>query len=195
MSEFWTPERIAELRRMNEAYKTEKEMAEHFGRNRSAIHYAKVRLGIETARVVGVGLAARPIPDDFADIAPTMTKQACARHYGTSYTTARNWYSETGVEASKQWEKCGPKAKSKAKSKAMPYIAAGVFKSAPQPQLDPTLAGRAQRHLQRNCVVYRVSTVNPQADKDEWIVGGRRMDTYEMIAKAERQGFQRSWAA
>ncbi len=42
---------------------------------------------------------ALPVPDDFAELAPTMFNAELARHYGSSYKTIRRWLTEAGVEA------------------------------------------------------------------------------------------------
>ena len=41
----------------------------------------------------------RPVPDDFTDIAPTMTKLDMIKHYKTSYPVLDRWIAETGVRA------------------------------------------------------------------------------------------------
>ena len=41
----------------------------------------------------------RPMPDDFRDVAPTMTKTAMTRHYATKIDTIKRWLAEADIEA------------------------------------------------------------------------------------------------
>lgn len=41
---------------------------------------------------------ARPAPDDYAEIAPTMTQTELIKHYGTYSEQIRRWREETGIQ-------------------------------------------------------------------------------------------------
>lgn len=43
------------------------------------------------------GYAGRPVPDDFAKVAPTMSQNALSAHYGVDYKVIRRWAERSGV--------------------------------------------------------------------------------------------------
>lgn len=44
----------------------------------------------------------RPVPEDFAELAPTMTKTGLSEHYGTANKIVERWCAETGISAKRR---------------------------------------------------------------------------------------------
>lgn len=79
------------------------EMAYKFERSTSRLqgHYtagqATVARWMKEAGIPMLGSNKRPVPNDFAEVAPTMLQSKLAKHYRTSESAVKRWIEETGV--------------------------------------------------------------------------------------------------
>lgn len=75
-------------------------LAKHYKTSEKAVKRWIKETGIAPMKAVNVTkFKALPVPDGFAELAPTMFNAELARHYGASYKTIRRWLTEAGVEA------------------------------------------------------------------------------------------------
>jgi hypothetical protein len=122
-----------------------------------------------------------PIAEDFAEVAPTLTKRQLSDHYGVSETVIIRWAKESGVRP-----KRAPKGR----------LPGSIIASVPQ--VDASLAARAAQHLRRRHIVYHCAVLPaherrglPNKGRDHWYVNGRgALPAADMIALAEQKGFQ-----
>lgn len=84
-----TPEYVA---KMIADGKSAAEIGAKFGKHRGAILRYAVRHNLSWKR------QGRPIPDDFAQVMPTMSKVAAIKHYACSTDTLARWIEESGVK-------------------------------------------------------------------------------------------------
>jgi transposase len=123
----------------------------------------------------------RPIPDDWAQVTPTLAARALADHYSVSLSLINRWAKESGVRP-----KRAPKGR----------LPGSIIASVPQ--VDASLAARAAQHLRRRHIVYHCAVLPaherrglPNKGRDHWYVNGRgALPAADMIALAEQTGFQ-----
>ena len=75
------------------------QLAAHYSAGFSTVMRWCSETGIVPKKSVTGSALCRPVPDDFAALAPTMIKSELRRHYGTSGEIINRWLSETGVSA------------------------------------------------------------------------------------------------
>lgn len=129
---------------------------------------------------------AMDVPADFAERAPKMTITQLVEHYRVSDNPVRRWLRLTGIVPKVGiWR---PKVRHPA-----PF-AAGV--------VDTSTAGRAAQFLRRCGPVYRASVLPAaerkarKAEVSDFILFGRVVSPNELLAQAEKRGFDpREWAA
>lgn len=128
-------------------------------------------------------------PDDFADFADSLTVRELCQRYGCRHALIATWRAEIGIKG-----KVRSKAAPQSRSPRRPHVYSGpIPTSAP---VDGSLAAQAGRWLMRDFrPVCRVTTINPKADKDLWIVGRNTLTTAELVEKAESRGFNVKIAA
>lgn len=68
----------------------------HYGAGQTTIARWMAEAGIPS-----IGCSLRPVPDDFAQVAPTMFQSKLAKHYKTSEIAVKRWFKETGVKPMK----------------------------------------------------------------------------------------------
>lgn len=78
--------------------RTQKELKAHYGVGSTRVSTWAKLTGASpvNGRVVRI-TRRKPVPDDFAEIAPMMTKTALQRHYGCYWETMERWLAETGA--------------------------------------------------------------------------------------------------
>lgn len=78
------------------------ELGRHYGRSHSTIDRWLLRTGVKAIRSPSLTpINRRPMPDDFAAVAPTMIKSELMHHYVCRDETLKRWLQEAGVEAKK----------------------------------------------------------------------------------------------
>jgi hypothetical protein len=184
-----TPAMVEELRALAAAGTGDIEIAAHFGVQYSTIEYWRRRCKIPNGYI----RPRKPVPSDFAQIAPTLTKVSCAKHYGVAGPTARRWYRETGIKAALRDFTADDRdiARSPVKRRVW-RISSGLRHSKLTPR-DCTIAASAQLFLQRFGPVVRASVINPNASG--WLMFGRKVSEDDLIAAAYRKGFREEMAA
>ena len=187
---FWTPERVADLRKLVAEGLTAREVAEKFGVTRKAVIGATWRNGIH-----GWNRAdPKTVPADFVERYETARFAELARHYGVSVTTIKRWQSLKGLKrGTGYWtrEKADT-VRSAPKSKAGPVD---------RPHMDHSQAGLAASFLRRDrWIVFRcnadgraVDTLRgngkPNPDASHWRCGTAVCTDDELIARAKRRGW------
>lgn len=142
-----------------------------------------------------------PPPDDFAEMAPTMTKGDLARHYAKHHKAVGRWLREMGLVAKPY---VPPVKKPKPEpTRAGPLVnraSAGAARTGGTPQRDITQAGEAAHFLRRTIIpVYRADMVLsetqrrklPDRGRDMFVVGHYGViPAAEVIAMAEKRGYR-----
>lgn len=130
-----------------------------------------------------------PMPEDFPELAPTLTRAQLGDRLGVSDTVILRWCQEAGVRPMRspfRRRKGGPVARGEA-----------------IPPVDPDLAAQAAQFLRRRFIVYSCAILPaqerrglPNKGRDHYYVNGRGvMPAADMIALAEERGFDhRAWA-
>ena len=174
----WTPEKIETLRKLVALKTSNSQCGKIMGVSKNAIAGARLRYKIATC-VPASG--AIPLPDDFREVIPTITRAQACRRWKVSETVVSRWVIETGIRPYRRPVNA-PKPK-EPRGYSTPYKMV-------LPERDGTRAGLAQSYLQRFFPVFRAKIIDPTASNDTWIVGGRRMPEEEMVTLAAVKGFQ-----
>lgn len=74
-------------------------LVKHYRTSRIAVRRWLAETGAPCLSVNNVSNIERPVPDDFAQVAPTMTFTALRRHYQTGEAVVRRWIKQSGVSA------------------------------------------------------------------------------------------------
>lgn len=190
----WTDELIEKLRIGASTGMTDGELARLLGMSRSAVVGARWRYGVPATRSP---FDRRPIPQDFREVAPTMTVEEASRRYGAAPSTVKRWHKECGTVGIRRFGRPAmPKGPSERRLRAArptgvkrgPRVRDHRLFSVAVPAREGSIAARAQLHLQRFGPCFRARTIDPQAANDQWIYMGRRMSEAELLAIAQRKG-------
>lgn len=192
----WTKEEIERVRELAGQRKTDDEIAAILRRTRTAIGSIRGKNGIRCGRIIP---RRDGPPAEFKEIAPSLSLDEARNRWKTSWPTLREWYAKFGLQPRARKYPNGSRVGQRVAPPPPVERKTGrfvLFKRRPQenalPKRDDTVTGRAVLHLQRKGPVFRARTIDPSADIDTWIVNGRRVSEAEMIALAERRGFQRN---
>lgn len=137
--------------------------------------------GVRLVKVSSPGIK-RPIPDDFAEVAPKMCAALLVAHYKAGRSTIKRWLAE------------------------MPAIARparGIIRKGRGPSMtakfdnesNRTSADLAAMHLQRRFAPVCRATVYGAQFAGLWQVGRMRVTEDAMLALACKHGHDRAWAA
>jgi hypothetical protein len=146
----------------------------------------------------GIRHDARPVPDDFAALAPTMFTSRLCVHYECSPDAIKRWCRQTGVAVPKAppGRPRPPKAFSAKVVRAAAFRTFRPANAAYQNQQfrDTTLEGRAADHLRKWAPVYRC-TERGGVPEDarlltHWRYGNAILSGAEMIERAKAKGFE-----
>lgn len=89
-------------------FKTVDALHLHYKTGRRQVRRWLAELNIKAGPALGAGgKPPKPAPDDFAEIAPTMSQTSLAVYYGVDHKVIRRWVKETGV--SSQLSRRGPR--------------------------------------------------------------------------------------
>lgn len=122
----------------------------------------------------------RPVPDDFAVIAPAMSFQRLKAHYGCGYATLTRWLRETGITHGKPAPKQG-KIKPFVVARHPGYANLALFKTADAEDL-------AADTLRKFGAVFRCDERGRADHKGKlWRFGNVVLTGDELIARAERK--------
>jgi len=140
----------------------------------------------------------QPPPPGFRETAEqTPVISTLAVRLSKSEATVARWFREVGVLSEVQKRKLGERAPRKSRAKPVHLLLPKPtsFGSAPAaliPPRDDTPIGEAADFLRRKgWVVFRARTLRATANNDDWIVGRLTLPVGEMVALAEKGGFQR----
>lgn len=184
----WNDVNTARLLELHAQGLSDEKISEQLGMTKKAVAAKRGRL-----KLFMVKAEERQRPDDFADVAGSLTGRELCKRYNCRYELIVKWRAEVGVTHKERVRKTPtPKVRSPKRG----YVYFGGPKPAHTNPVDGSLAYSAARHLMRDYKpVCRVSTVNSKADKDLWIVGRATLTTADMIAKAAAKGFDVGMAA
>jgi len=130
-----------------------------------------------------------PMPEEFAELAPTLTRAQLADRLGVSDTVILRWCQEAGVRPMRS-----PFFRRKGGAVAWGEVI---------PPVDADLAAQAAQFLRRRFIVYSCAILPaqerrglPNKGRDHYYVNGRGvMTAAQMIELAEERGFDhRAWA-
>jgi len=125
----------------------------------------------------------RPMPEDFTEIAPTMTKSAMARHYRTKIEIIKRWLGEAQIEAA------APKFHPPRNAKHTRWN--GGYKRSYGNMVQTvtfTIYDEAADTLRRFCPVYRCTERGAADPKGAfWRMGMSIMTPDELLVRAERK--------
>lgn len=139
------------------------DMSRQLGVSETTIKRWRIRFGLPER-----GLEAAPVPDDFAEVAPTMLLKELVDHYEASSAVVYRWMRVTGVK---------PK-----KPDAPPPLT-------PIQRRHLDRAYEAGHHLRKfYCPVFHLGRERGDLFGN-WQVGARVMAEDEMLALAEQKGF------
>lgn len=181
---FWTPDKIDRLRELFAQGLPYQAIGDEFGKTEKVICEVCRQNGLQRA------LRNRPVPDNFAELGPTMFIREASRFWRADVPTIARWHTMAGTT---------PKTRAKqiAEQPAKPASAPRSHKAKRQPSGTPWLrttvlivddhaAGRAQRELQRLVgPCFKVSTRNLSDTSGDYFVAGKRMTAQAMIEMAE----------
>lgn len=123
-----------------------------------------------------------PVPDDFAQIAPTLRMFSLCAHFARSPRIVRRWIAETGIRPMER--PAAPKRNVSTRPMGM------VVKIHHDPR-DHSAAGQAADYLRRYGPVARCNAGGRYDPKgDHWRRGSTVLAADEIIARAKRQGWQ-----
>jgi hypothetical protein len=118
----------------------------------------------------------RPMPDGFISHAKGKSIHDLARFYKAGDESVKRWLGEAGLPTSPRPSK-----------RPGNYAADRDFKSSFEPTIDPSVAGQAQRFLQKLGPVYRASVISK--DREGWMVHGKPMSDNQMMNFAQKKGW------
>jgi hypothetical protein len=114
-------------------------------------------------------------PANFVALAANLYRYEAAQRFGVSGYKLARWVRETGAKFKQR----------------KPY---GAVQQSLIPPADDSMAGRAAQHLRRLMPVYQASILDKK--RTGHVVGGRHMETQDMITMAQKRGFNpRGWEA
>jgi hypothetical protein len=117
-----------------------------------------------------------PMPDNFADLARTMTRREAGSFWQRHPETLDRWAAEKGITFRKQVNVISGRRATKVRDTAR----------------DMSRAGQAAEFLQKFGPVFRCNgTGQPDAKGEHWRRGSSVLSHEEIIARAERNGWQR----
>jgi hypothetical protein len=146
-------------------------LAKQYGVSDHTVRRWRKEAGIVAA--APVRLPKTEIPADWYEWAPRCTNSELSLRYGIAENTIKRMIARTNIKRLKKVFSSGPK-------QALPV------------QLDPSVAGQAQRHLQKWMRVVRASTL--KKGEKGWVVGREHMSEMEMLDFAKRKGWrQDAW--
>jgi len=181
---FWTPEKIDRLRELFDQGLTYQAIGDEFGKTEKVICEVCRQNGLQRA------LRNRPVPDDFAELSPTMFIREASRFWKADVPTIARWHTMAGTTpktrakqiAEKPTKPVEPRShKAKRPHGGTPWVRATVL------IVDDSRAGEAQRALQKYGPVFKVKTVHARDETGDYFVYGKRMTAQQMIDMAEQK--------
>jgi hypothetical protein len=116
-----------------------------------------------------------PTPENFAALAPTMTRHEAAAFFGHGAAVLKRWAAEAGVSFRKQISVVSGRRAAKVRNTAR----------------DMSRAGQAAEFLQKFGPVFRCNgTGQPDVKGNHWRRGTTTLTADEIIARAERNGWR-----
>jgi hypothetical protein len=95
----WSPEETAYLIRAVDQGRSDAFIAEALGRAQSAVISKRQHMGLLTKAMSPRKMPTlRAVPDDWAQVAPTMYCIGLRKHYDTSFDAIERWARETGIQ-------------------------------------------------------------------------------------------------
>lgn len=160
-----------------------KALTRHYGKGKETIIAWMDAVGLPQQ----VRKERRPCPDDFAALAPTMTKAEIGRHFKADNVMVNRWLAETRTEAI-------PADQSDILRRAWQHRRPAYRVTPDVSRHTPALAGReeaAAQHLRR--FYPQVCHCNERGGADPkgkfWRCGNAVVDGAELVERAERKGF------
>jgi hypothetical protein len=131
------------------------------------------------------------VREGFAEAALTMTRPELAKHFKIRRETVTAWAETLGIVL-KQWVQ--PPAQPRVRKKVVSRRASKNGWGFPKPAVEVVrgdLVSRAMRHIMPfYAPVCRVETIIGKAGRGLYRVGSRTVEETELLALAERRGFQ-----
>jgi hypothetical protein len=170
--------------------KSRRAMERHYEANWRIVDRWFTEAGIIPSRArPDVTQAKRPVPDDFADVAPTMPILRLQAHYGVGENVVRRWEAETGIKAQRLRSAPGEGKRHRAKLAAV----RGRYVAPVTPRQAAPLAGReeeAAQYLRRRDFVFRCGDKGgADAGGKFWRFGNVVLTGAELIGRAQRHGW------
>jgi len=172
---FWTPEKISRLRELFDQGLNYQAIGDEFGKSEKAICEVCRQQDLQRSP----RLRNRPVPDDFAEIAPTLFIHEARHKWKAEGYTINRWHKEAGTS---------PRIREKQRDHKVsrphsgtPWVRATVL------IVDDSRAGEAQRALQKYGPVFKVKTVQARDETGDYFVYGKRMSAQQMIDMAEQK--------
>jgi len=172
-------------------------LEKHYSVGRKTVARWLATLPADAPRFVSIWtppvLPCRPIPDDFADVAMTISVKAMAQFYAASRTTIDKWVRT--LPADTRADRCRIMIALRSK----PKVVRKVIRKGRGPSMTAKFNNESNRtsvdlaamHLQRRFApVCRATVYGPQF-AGLWQVGRQKMVETDMVALARKQG----WAA
>ena len=173
---FWTEDKIARLRELFAQGLTYQLIGNEFGKSEKVICEVCRQNGLaRTPRIRN-----RPMPADFAEIAPTLFIHEARTRWKAEASTINRWHLKAGTSPRIR-EKQPQIHKAKRPHGGTPWVRATVL------IVDDSRAGEAQRALQKYGPVFKVKTVQSRDETGDYFVYGKRMSAQEMIDMAEQK--------
>lgn len=174
---------------------TRHSLAKHYQTNASVIERWIAESGVKV--IEGRRCDATPVPDDFAELAARMVLTELADHYDINHKAVERWFRDTGVPRLVR-----PRGRPRiATATKKPTVRLAVHRSFAGPKSsfinrlnrDDSLEGQAADHLRHYCAVYRCTekggVVDDRASLTHWRYGNAVLTGAELVARAERMGF------
>jgi len=188
----WDDKAISLLRDLAAAKYNDREVGELMGVRQSVVAAARIRFSIPAGRK----LAKREgPPPEFEQVAESLCIEEARHRFRAGREVIRSWYAMFGLKPRVRIYPNGSTVGNRTpKPKRKPVKPFALFGPRPgaTPARDDSLVGRAVAHLQRRGPVFRARTIDRLAPIDVWVVNGRRLPEADMIALAERHGFERT---
>lgn len=170
---------------------TRNQMAAHYGVSHSKLLKWRQESGIEPLPDMGkVAGARREIPDDFAELAKTMTQTALARHYNVGNgNTIRRWIRDSGITPMKPARAGGVKFE-RQPYKPIPFFRCNPRSGMLQEQAKHRYSAEdaAADTLRRYAPVYRCNDKGAADINGKfWRMGNSLLTPAELLARAERK--------